>query len=60
MLTTFTGALISLIISAFSPGGIEMNPGGGANDLNYFAPDPPEKEISIRPAEALGGGFKKD
>lgn len=60
MLTTFTGALISLIISAFSPCDSGEYSGKGPNDLNYFNSGPQEKELSIRPLEALGGGFKKN
>ncbi len=60
MLTAFTGALISLIISAFGPCDSGEYPGKGPNNLNYFNSGPPEKEMSARPLEALGGGFKKE
>ncbi|MEE9554142.1 MAG: hypothetical protein V3W18_07555 [candidate division Zixibacteria bacterium] len=58
MLATFTEVLISFMISMFGPCNAGHLPGYGPNDLNYFSSDPPEKELSLRPLEALGGGFK--
>ena len=57
---TLTGVIISLIISVFGPTGSGHKSGIGWNDLNGLSPDPPEKNLAVRPAEALGGGFKKD
>lgn len=57
---TLTGVIIGLIISIFGPAGSGHESGFGQSDLNGLSPGPPEKNIVVRPVEALGGGFKKD
>ena len=59
MLETFTGVIISLMISFFTPSTAGQDRGKSSDDLHQFNPDTPEKGMTIRPVEALGGGFKK-
>ena len=59
MLTSVTEVIISLMISIFGQGATAQDGGDRSNDIRQYSPDAPEKNVIVRPVEALGGGFKK-